>query len=48
MPKRRYTKPDPIVPDVVPPVYEEVREPDTGKALPRYLATRYSKAENVL
>lgn len=49
MPKRRYTKPDPIVPDiVVPPVYEEVREPDTGKVLPQYLATRYSKAENVL
>lgn len=49
MPERRYTKPDPIIRDVVVPLdQEEVKEKGTAKALPQKEATKYSKAENVL
>ena len=49
MPERHYTKPDPVVQDVVaPPEEQEVLEQGAVETLPQIEATKYSKAENVL
>ena len=49
MPERRYSKPEPIVEDVVAaPDQEEVEQQGALEALTKIEATGYSKAENVL